>query len=238
MEQIKIIAFSDNHGYLPPKEDLPEGDILLICGDILPLNIQKNLIKSAIWMCNQFLPWTQTLPYKYIVFIGGNHDFLLEKLGHDLMDTIDPYKECENVFYLQDSFVILEGIKIYGTPYIKDLKNWAFYLSDNKLLSRYQCIPDDTDILLTHMPPKVDMCGAVLQSNTFNYLSDYGSKELADVLLERPNIKYHLFGHVHSGDHNGTINVNNTKLYNISIKDEDYKSNYKPLIINYESKTN
>jgi hypothetical protein len=76
------------------------------------------------------------------------------------------------------------------------------------------------------MPPRVNMCGAVLQSNAFNYLSDFGSEALADVLLTKPNIKYSLFGHVHSGDHNITKNSNGTCLVNVSIKDEDYKHRY------------
>jgi Icc-related predicted phosphoesterase len=236
MKQIKIVSISDIHGFLD--FNLPKGDILCICGDILPLEVQKDYIKSTVWMCNQFLPWTQILPYKYIVFIGGNHDFLFEKLGSDLMDIIDPNRDYMNVFYLQNNFVILENIKIYGSPYIKDLKNWAFYKKDNELLKEFKKIPNDVDILLTHIPPRVNMCGAVLQSNAFNYLSDFGSEELADVLLTKPNIKYHLFGHVHSGDHNITKNANDTCLVNVSIKDEDYKLSYNPLIINYESKTN
>ena len=56
--------------------------------------------------------------------------------------------------------------------------------------------------------------------------ADYGSEELADVLLTKPNIKYSLFGHVHSGDHNITKNANGTCLVNVSIKDENYKRTY------------
>jgi Icc-related predicted phosphoesterase len=223
---MKFVAFSDNHGYLPPMEELPEGDVLLICGDILPLLVQRDTVASTVWFVTQFLPWTQTLSYKYIVFIGGNHDFLLCKLDISFMDYMDPHHQYQNVFYLFDDYVVLDGIKIYGTPYIQDLKNWAFYKNDNELLKAFKKIPDDTDILLTHMPPRVNMCGAVLQSNAFNYLSDFGSEALADVLLTKPNIKYSLFGHVHSGDHNITKNSNGTCLVNVSMKDEDYKRRY------------
>ena len=36
---MKFVALSDIHGYLIPMEELPEGDVLLICGDILPLSV-------------------------------------------------------------------------------------------------------------------------------------------------------------------------------------------------------
>ena len=77
---MKYVALSDFHGYLIPMEELPEGDVLLICGDILPLSVQRDTVAATVWFVTQFLPWTQTLSYKYIVFIAGNHDFLLEKL--------------------------------------------------------------------------------------------------------------------------------------------------------------
>lgn len=40
-EKIKVVAMSDIHGYLPPKDSLPKCDIVCIAGDILPLEIQK-----------------------------------------------------------------------------------------------------------------------------------------------------------------------------------------------------
>ena len=44
-KKIKVVAISDIHGHLP--KNLPEGDVLCIAGDILPLDVQNNDIKSA-----------------------------------------------------------------------------------------------------------------------------------------------------------------------------------------------
>ena len=44
-EKIKVVAMSDIHGYLRPKDSLPKCDIVCIAGDILPLEIQKTVSK-------------------------------------------------------------------------------------------------------------------------------------------------------------------------------------------------
>ena len=72
---MKITAISDLHGFLP---ELPGGDLLLICGDFLPLKIQRSTSKSKKWMINQWWEWTATLPYDKIIFICGNHEVALE----------------------------------------------------------------------------------------------------------------------------------------------------------------
>lgn len=51
---MRIGATSDLHGVLPAVE---ECDIFLICGDIMPLNIQLNMPKSRLWLQNTFIPW-------------------------------------------------------------------------------------------------------------------------------------------------------------------------------------
>lgn len=228
---LKIVPISDLHGDLPTT--LPAGDILIICGDILPLNIQREYTKSVVWLVTKFFPWTKKLSYQKVIFIGGNHDFAIQKLSLLLLDELDPWNEYPNIVYLEDEPYEYKGIKFYGTPWIQDLKNWAFYEDRNHLKQIYERIPQDTDILITHQPPKFQNCGKVLQEKSFNYLSDYGNQELNDVINERPNLKYAFFGHVHSGCHEITENQNGTKLVNVSLKDEDYKSNYNPLIIEY-----
>jgi hypothetical protein len=57
--------------------------------------------------------------------------------------------------------------------------------------------------------------------------------ELAEAISNKPNIKYSVFGHIHSGEHRGTKNEHNTVMYNVSLKDENYVILYEPLIIDY-----
>ena len=59
---MRIGVTSDLHGALPAVE---ECDIFLICGDIMPLNIQLNMPKSRLWLQNTFIPWANGLPCKW-----------------------------------------------------------------------------------------------------------------------------------------------------------------------------
>ena len=54
---MKIIAFSDNHGYLPKLEPC---DVVCICGDIMPLEIDRNLIAFAV---KEYVPSLRGLTY-------------------------------------------------------------------------------------------------------------------------------------------------------------------------------
>ena len=56
---MKVAALSDMHGILHTYDF--ESDIVCICGDISPLNIQNNMTKMLYWIENVFIPWTNTL---------------------------------------------------------------------------------------------------------------------------------------------------------------------------------
>ncbi len=237
---MKIVAISDLHGYLP--KDLPEGDILCICGDICPLEIQRDFVSCVAWFGLNFNTWANSLPYKKVIFIAGNHDFFLESLhlGKDTITWRNPSsvmkkllplenKGKSKLIYLCDNSYEFGGIKFYGTPWVKDLSNWAFYKTNEELAQVYDQIPKNVDVLLTHMPCSLLGVGDVLQRNAFNYLSMYGSFELSEAILAR-NIKYALCGHVHSGAHQ-LAEYMGTKFANVSIKDEDYIVRYSPLEI-------
>jgi hypothetical protein len=227
LESTEIVCISDLHGTLPT--NLPSGHILIICGDITPPNIDKSLLKSTVWWATKFLSWAKSLSYEKIIFIAGNHDFLLQKTDC-ILDLIDPDYDCDKLVYLQDEPYSYRGIKFYGTPWVQELDKWAFYAPNNDLKIKFNEIPDDTDILITHEPPKIGNCGVILQSR---HKKDCGSVELAEAISNKPNIKYSVFGHIHSGEHRGTKNEHNTVMYNVSLKDENYVILYEPLIIDY-----
>ena len=75
-QKIKTLVLSDLHGYLP--HDLPDHELLLICGDISPLAIQRNLQNMRYWMANYFIPWVESLSCERCYLVWGNHDFIGE----------------------------------------------------------------------------------------------------------------------------------------------------------------
>lgn len=245
-KSLKIVALSDMHGELP--KNIQECDVVCICGDIVPLDYQQNFVKSISWFLLDFKPWAETLPCKKVIFIGGNHDFFLQRLhqrGMSLPESfteeadltwnrpstvmksllVGNHKGQSKLVYLCDNSYEYEGVTFYGTPWIADLTRWAFYLPEDKLAERYANIPKKLDVLLTHMPPKVANVGTVLQGG-WNSLTNYGSEALAQAIKDR-DINWSLCGHVHSGNHLPTL-IDNTNFVNVSLKDEDYKVAYKP----------
>lgn len=67
---ISICAISDLHGYLPKVEPC---DLVLICGDIVPLRIQERTKDSYKWFSTEFKEWAMDLPCDKVIFIAGNH---------------------------------------------------------------------------------------------------------------------------------------------------------------------
>ena len=221
---MKITFISDTHTYMYDRFYqeliLPEGDVLCFSGDIMSSgHIEQELI--------HFLEWLSKQPFKRKIFIAGNHDRLLENqplIANEIISEFEPH----GIIYLNNSSYVYEGIKFYGTPYQPYFCGWAFNISDfEKLVSIYQMIPDDTDVLLTHCPPY----GILDKSHRTSYSnptgeSHLGSMELKEVLAE----KYHrngiprviAFGHIH-GDGGKKIQIGNTFYINASLCDEDYE---------------
>lgn len=240
---MKICAISDLHGYLP--QNLPEAEILLICGDIVPLDVQRSMPASAKWFRDRFLKWVRKQTFKKIFAIGGNHDFFLKSIYHN-EDLI------EHTLYHNDKFELLEDsfkeyisndgnvYKIYGTPWCHIFGNWAFMYEDEGLIEVYKDIPEDIDILISHDAPygTSDQC---LQETFYNYertnengvkeFPHIGNKPLRDAIIAKhPSILLH--GHLHSTNHECEM-LEKTMVYNVSIKDENYNIAYKPLVIEY-----
>ena len=223
----KIGAMSDLHGFLPETEDVESCGIMCICGDIMPLEIQRDYTQSFIWLKENFFPWIKDLPCEKVFLIGGNHDCFLENVTIKAINRI--CKEnlyCDKLIYLNNTLYEYDGIKIYGCPQVENLDNWAFYTESG---DEYRNIPQ-CDILLTHMPPAIRNLGYIPK------YGDFGSIELKRV-LDRHKIKLWFCGHMHEGNHE-IVEFNGCKLKNVSIKNDDYQPVNPITYINYEIKEN
>ena len=145
MKKINVTLLSDTHTK-HMNVGIVGGDLILHSGDIMNSGYDPEDL-------HDFLEWFSELPYKMKVFIPGNHDRLIEDKPWDAWKMINFYHD-KGVRCLIDDFVEFEGLKIYGSPWQPEFFNWAFNLPRNgeELEEKWNAIPDDTDILLTHGP--------------------------------------------------------------------------------------
>jgi Icc-related predicted phosphoesterase len=246
--ELQMCAMSDLHGQLP--QIRREVDILCICGDIVPCEIQHNFDKSLEWLQTTFYNWIIESPVKNVVMIWGNHDFI----GQHLMDNgsrvceiaPDGYFDgdyqhsilfqndtTQKIHILCHEFATIEGINFFGTPWCPNLRNWAFYGERDTLKEKFNQIPVNTQILITHCPPKYGLQGTVLETN-WNYMSDFGCVQLQEVIDDKFLDKdmWVLSGHIHSGKHE-VEKLNDIKYRQVSLLDENYEVSYQPFTFNF-----
>ena len=60
-----------------------------------------------------------------------------------------------NALYLEDSGIEIDGVRFWGSPWTPNFMDWAFMLDRDELLyQKWKAIPEHTDVLITHGPPK------------------------------------------------------------------------------------
>lgn len=177
---MRIALMSDIHGYKP---SIPDCDMLLVAGDLTS--------RGTIPQVQNFLDWFGALRVKYKVFIAGNHDFLFE----DAEALVRAMVRDSGCTYLNASGVEIEGLKLWGSPWTPWFYDWAFNFPEadlprgDRARAHWAQIPEGTDILLTHGPPR-----GILDATARGEL--VGCPGLMErVELVRP--KLHVFGHIH-----------------------------------------
>ena len=128
-------------------------------------------------------------------------------------------------------------MKIYGSPWQPRFGWWAFNLERGPdIKAKWDMIPEDTDILVTHGPPRgygdKVYRGVIHDEMMDQMLSEYERVGCYDLkkAVERVKPKYHIFGHIHSGY--GTYKNKDTTFINASIVNERYENVHTPIIFN------
>lgn len=179
--------------------EIPDADLLIFAGDMSVCRTVQDVAGF-----NDFL---KQLPHRHKIVIGGNHDHLLAsspELGRKLL---------RDAILLQDEAVIIEGIKIYGSPW-QPIFNTnacdAFALPRGRIMrEKWAMIPDDTDILITHTPP----CGIMDEDGGVSH----GCSDLLEA-VQHIAPRFHIFGHIHN--HNGMQTIGRTTFINCNVKDK------------------
>jgi Icc-related predicted phosphoesterase len=227
---MKICAFSDMHGQLNFKVE--PCDIVLICGDIIPLNIQGNTTSSEKWLVETFIPWCNNLPCEKVVFIGGNHDFLMQRHPDRIRLLLQGQ---DKIVYLDCEVFEYKGKTIFGTPWCKPFGRWAFmesYEEQDRRYARYLDIIGNIDILMSHDAP-YGVSDVLLQEDCLWADGSHIGNESLRKLLDAAKPTIHVFGHLHSCEHNKTDH-NGTSVYCVSLLNENYEMVYEPLYIEIE----
>lgn len=202
---MRIDCMADLHGFRPK---LAGGDLLIVAGDLTARDTPKEHIEFALWLANQ--------KYDKKILIAGNHDGQMVSWKSMQQDDLD---------YLVDSGTTFQGLKIWGSPWTPTFLNWHFMLDRGEpIKQKWDLIPDDVDILVTHGPPfgVQDQIGKT---------GCYGCEELREAIL-RIKPKLHVFGHIHESP--GICRFNGILCVNATIMNEHYAPVNPPIRILYD----
>lgn len=192
---------------------IPDGDVLVHAGDFT--------MQGRAAEINEFNEQLARLPHKHKVVIAGNHDIGFETHSEDARALLT------NATYLEDSGVEIEGVKFWGSPWQPQFFDWAFNLERGEALKeKWQKIPEDTDVLITHGPPRMILDMAPREGRLA--VANVGCDDLREEILERIKPKYHIFGHIHEGY--GWRKVEGITFINASILNGRYQIQNKPIV--------
>jgi len=190
---MKIWHIGDTHTYHDLLEIPKDIDMVIFSGDCSnPRDPYSNELEVR-----NFIDWFKCLPIKHKIFVAGNHDSSIEK-GLVTKKDFTQY----NIIYLENEHVMVEGIKIFGSPYTPTFGNWSFMKERHKLDRIWDnAIDNDSDIIVVHGPPKGILD---LSYDRDNKLENCGDKSLWNkVQIVKPKLM--LFGHLH--DNKDIINA-------------------------------
>lgn len=220
---MKLVFISDTHTkhqQLTPH--IQSGDLIICGGDFMS---SGKFEKQA----TDFLDWFNDLDFKHKIYIAGNHDVLFELPGVvKYMKTKYP-----DLIYLEDSGIRINESLIWGSPWQPRFFDWAFNIDRNsqELKSKWDMIPTNTDILVTHSPPQGHLDTSGPPWNEPNL----GCELLRD-RIDTIKPKIHIFGHIH-GSYGYKFN-GYTHFINASVLNEQYNYVNKPIHVEWNSITN
>ena len=226
---MQITIISDTHGLHDRIKSLNKsfinevdgvGKMIIHAGDITEDGSEAEV--------RDFLRWFAKLPHQYKLFIGGNHDLFLEQSKLVTIGKLIP----KGVYYLNNSGLIVKGIRIWGSPVTPYFLGMAFNKKRGAEIKKvWDKMPSLTDILITHGAPAGIMDGG------FGGFGGFGCEDL----LERVKPQYHLFGHAHG--QSGNSKVGETTFINAAMVDSpdpleviNYKIIAEPIVFEYEPK--
>jgi Icc-related predicted phosphoesterase len=248
----RITHISDTHNkHKQLNGKLPGGDLLIHSGDFTSIG-RKHEVEG-------FIKWFNEIDnYTHKVFIAGNHDLTFESeillknkveyferrpypnpnpsIGKpDWLELLLQTELNPNVHYLENSYIDIDQIKIWGSPYSPSFGyGWAF--NKDRGYDIVQCwneIPMDTDIVITHSP----IYG--YNDRAANTNQNVGCADLYHRIREI-NPHLHFAGHIHEGYGWKTMGLNewyDLQTFNGCSCDLSYDAVNPPITFDYDFST-
>jgi Icc-related predicted phosphoesterase len=206
--RMKIVSISDTHNR-HGELTVAAGDVLIHAGDVS--------LRGTVPEISDFLDWFSGQPHQHKIFIAGNHDFFFErKTAEEIRSKIPT-----SIVYLNDSGVVIEGMRVWGSPVTPWFYDWAFNRArGSEIREHWDLIPPGTDILVTHGP----VFGVL--DKTADGLRG-GCKDLLRV-VEEVKPRLHICGHIHEAY--GLCRRGGTTYINASVLNENYELTNLPVV--------
>jgi Icc-related predicted phosphoesterase len=219
---MKLTFISDTHTK-HNQLNLTGGDVLIHSGDFMNSGYVRNNIMD-------FLDWFVEQPYKQKIFISGNHDRYFQNNTEEVRDILGSIYGGL-VSYLEDDGTNIGDVNVWGSPWQPEFFNWAYNLprQGTELKEKWDMIPENTDILITHGPPH----------GYLDKLPNIPDNLGCELLRERVDIikpKIHVFGHIHYGY--GYVTNGDTHFINAAVLNEQYIHEHKPINVEWNPETN
>ncbi|KAF7879571.1 hypothetical protein EAF04_000766 [Stromatinia cepivora] len=165
----RFVCISDTHnGTSKGAFKLPQGDVLIHAGDLTNQGNYSELEKT--------IKWIEDANFEAKIIIAGNHDITLDPPFYSqyglYFHNQDPQdvNKCQELLDRSPSILYLNHeaaevslasptgphttFRIFGSPFSPAKGMWAFGYPQPEASKRWNDIPLDVDIVLTHTPPK------------------------------------------------------------------------------------
>ncbi len=233
---MRIVALSDQHGFLP---DVPPCDLLIVAGDVCPdwigkADAEREPARQKDWFDEHARRWLAAAPAAHRILTWGNHDWCGQACDFGA-DSPENAPSCALQIVVDcSSWVPSTGdsgrsISVWATPWSRLFMNWAFMKPETGLAEVYEAIPAGIDILVTHQPPYG--YGDRVTNARPGEEEHLGSHELLSA-IERIKPRLVICGHIHSG--HGYFEHAGIPIYNVSVVNDHYELVRSPTVIDIE----
>ena len=157
--KVRWVFLSDTCGLHHAMADVPDGDVLVHCGNFSTT--------GSVERTREFVEWFAGHPHRRKVLVAGNHDTSLDADFYDAhWQRLHPTRRDDAALrealrsdgrfaYLEHASASVLGYEVFGSPFTSDAYgNWAFHYDRGPEAAKlWAAIPPSTDVLVTHAPP-------------------------------------------------------------------------------------